>query len=129
MCTAAVRRLMLTPCVVNVVCVLGPGEPAVDPIPVVAPISAVTAVASIRPRTLPYLIAPLPRSCCQPPRLHAPSRKAEQKRRRLRDGLGLGAPAGQHRQNQEQTKAGRGQGDESEDAQAQTLVGDEGPAP
>src|SRR2546421_5512456 len=91
MCTAAVSRLMLTLWVVNVACVVATGEPVVHPIPVVAAISPVIAVATTRPRTLPSLMAPFPRSWCGPSTTHL-----------IRAGLrdGFGAPAGHHTQHQ-----------------------------
>src|SRR3989454_11986488 len=117
MCTAAVSRLMLTPWVTNVACVVATGEPVVHPIPVVAAISPVIAVATTRPRTLPSLMAPFPRSWCVPSTTHL-----------IRAGLrdGFGSPAGHHSEpqpGQRQRNSRHGQADQRKGRHAQTLVG------
>src|SRR6266851_9463481 len=114
---------MLTPCAANVACVLGAGEPAVDPIPVAVPESAVTAVASAKPRTLPYLIAPFSRSWPGPSTTHP-------FRAELQDGFG--APAGHHTEHQpgqEQRNGRRGQADQRKGRHAETPVGNKGSGP
>src|SRR2546421_4088352 len=122
MCTAAVSRLMLTAWVMNVACVLGPDEPVVHPMPVAAAITAVMAVASTRPRTLPYLI-PFSRSWRGPSTTHP-------FRAELRDGFG--APAGRHTEHQpgqDQRNGRRGQADQRNGRHAETPVGKKGSGP
>src|SRR5260370_17692812 len=123
MCTAAVSRLMLTLWVVNVGCVVASGEAVLRPIPVVAAISPVIAVATTRPRTLPSLMAPFPRSWCGLSTTHL-----------IRAGLrdGFGAPAGHHTEHQpgqEQRNARRGQADQRKGRHAETPVGKKGSGP